>query len=122
MGLNHSFIVLLNEQTLVLPGVKAGDGPRAGTGRAAHNLPALISQLVWAFSTMVTMTSLTGTFQAVPMLRAQGDCDIKSSICCSLCSKEIKVNLNSLEAGLKAHLHEQNVDWGLHSAQTQGSS
>lgn len=39
-----------------------------------------------------------------------------------LCSKEIKVNLNSLDVGLEAHLHEQNVDWGLHSAPTQGAS
>lgn len=36
------------------------------------------------------------TFQAVPMLRAQGDCDIKGRVSCSLSSEEIKVNLNSL--------------------------
>lgn len=49
--------------------------------------------LAWAFSTMVTMTSLTATFQAVPMLGAQGDCDIKSSICCFM----LKGNQGELE-------------------------
>lgn len=42
---------------------------------------------------MVTMTSLTATFQAVPMLRAQDDCDIKSSICCFM----LKGNQGELE-------------------------
>lgn len=35
-----------------------------------------------------------------PLLRAKGDCDIKRSICCSLYSEEIKVNVNSLKARL----------------------
>lgn len=70
---------------------------------------------------MVTMTSLTATFQAVPMLRAQGDCDIKSSICCFM----LKGNQGELELirhGAGSSFAWADVDWGLHSAPTQGAS
>lgn len=90
-----------NEWKSTLCGVwEDAAAPVAGEERTVHKLsePGRSGLLSRVVAMTLRHSCWRGTFQAVPMLRAQGDCDNKS-VSCSLHSKEIKVNLSSLKAG-----------------------
>lgn len=73
----------------------------AGKESPVHKRLELTARPVWASPEGgchdIVSCPLRRTFQTVPLLRAQGGCDIKRSVSCSFSSEEIKVNLNSLK-------------------------